>query len=348
MNKPVKDLLTRLAEGQSISKTEYARLLREAGQKERDYAAALACQIRKAVYGEDVYIRGLIEVSNNCKNDCYYCGIRKSNRSCTRYRLSIEEILHCCREGYQLGFRTFVLQGGEDGYFTDDYLERLIGAIKEEHPDVAITLSLGERTKESYIRLFRAGADRYLLRHETANAGHYALLHPPEMSLVHRMQCLTWLREAGFQVGAGMMVGSPYQSIWDLAEDLTFLSTFRPEMCGIGPFIPHHATPFANQPPGSVPMTLFLLSIIRLTLPRVLLPATTALGTLAENGMEQGMLAGANVVMPNLSPIAVRRNYELYNNKKSTGAQSAQDLEQLRNRMANAGFQVVVDRGDAK
>ena len=311
-------------------------------------AAALADTARRAVYGDAVFIRGLIEISNICKNDCYYCGIRCSNTACERYRLTDEQILECCEQGYTLGFRTFVLHGGEDPAFSAERLCPLVAAIKQAHPDCAVTISLGERSRESYARLKAAGADRYLLRHETADRTHYERLHPASMSYDERFRCLRDLRECGFQVGCGFMVGSPEQTVDTLAQDLLFVQEFQPEMCGIGPFIPHRDTPFGDQPSGSVELTCYLLSLIRLLHPTVLLPATTALGTAAQDGRERGILAGANVVMPNLSPEIAKANYQLYNNKLSTGAESAAEVEKLRERMAAIGYTVVTARGDHK
>lgn len=310
-------------------------------------AAEYATAVRKKYYGNTVYIRGLIEISNICQNNCYYCGIRAKNDHCERYRLSEEEILSCCREGYALGFRTFVMQGGEDSWFTDARLCALLRQIKREFPDCAVTLSLGERSRESYQALFEAGADRYLLRHETADPAHYAMLHPREMSYDNRMRCLRELKEIGYQVGCGFMVGSPGQTAAHLAQDLQFIEQFRPHMCGIGPFIPHCDTDFAQCPAGSVAESCYLLSLIRLIHPTVLLPATTALGTLEKNGRERGILSGANVVMPNLSPAAVRGKYALYNGKLSSGAESAQMLAELNARMRNIGYEITSARGDA-
>ena len=327
---------------------EYEQLLNAYTPELAATAAQMAATVRKRVYGNTVFIRGLIEVSNICKNDCYYCGIRKSNEKCDRYRLNEEQILECCQEGYKLGFRTFVLQGGEDGYFTDDRLCRLVCQIKEQYPDCAVTLSLGERSRESYQRLFDAGADRYLLRHETADATHYSRLHPSAMRLESRMECLQTLREIGFQVGCGMMVGSPYQTNKELAKDLKYIEEFQPDMCGIGPFIPHEDTSFKEYPAGTLEMTCYLLSLVRLICPGVLLPSTTALGTIHQTGREQGILAGANVVMPNLSPLSVRKKYMLYNNKISTGDEAAEGLENLKKRMGSIGYEIVVDRGDRK
>ncbi len=341
-------LIDKLAENHRLERWEYRKLIEECGASEAAYLAEKARTEKEKHYGNGVFIRGLIEVSNICKNDCYYCGIRKSNLNCERYRLDTADILECCREGDDLGFRTFVLQGGEDGYFTDERLVELLQKIKANWTDCAVTLSLGERTKESYQRLKEAGADRYLLRHETADEGHYGLLHPPELSWKHRMECLNHLRECGYQVGAGFMVGSPHQTTGMLAEELKFIETFRPEMCGIGPFIPHKDTRFKENTAGSVELTCLLLSLIRLIHPKVLLPATTALGTLAENGRERGILAGANVVMPNLSPASVRKKYMLYDNKLSDGAESAQAVEELKKRMESIGCRVLVDRGDAR
>ena len=324
----------------------------KAEAEESKAAAALlaekADRLRRQIYGNQVYVRGLIEMTNYCKNDCYYCGIRRSNRDCDRYRLTEEQILACCREGYELGFRTFVLQGGEDAWFTDERLEALIGEIKKGFPDCAVTLSLGERSPESYERLRQAGADRYLLRHETATKSHYETLHPETMSFENRMASLRILRSLGYQVGCGFMVGSPGQTAEHLAADLAFIRDFQPDMCGIGPFIPHHATPFGNEPAGTLEQTVYLLSIIRLLVPNVLLPATTALGTIDPVGREKGILAGANVVMPNLSPVSVRKKYELYENKICTGEESAQCRGCLAGRMASIGFEIVTDRGDVK
>ncbi len=340
-------LLDKLTEAHTLTGEEYAALLDGRTPALAAEAASRADKVRREKYGNAVFVRGLIEVSNICKNDCYYCGIRASNTSCDRYRLEDEDILAACAEGFDLGFRTFVLQGGEDGHFTDKRLCALVSAIKSAHPACAVTLSLGERSRESYARLRAAGADRYLLRHETATPSHYERLHPPALSFERRMQCLSDLRDLGYAVGAGFMVGSPYQTTADLARDLAFVASFKPEMCGVGPFIPHKDTPFAAHPAGSVALTCFLLSLIRLIHPSVLLPATTALGTLCEDGREMGIRAGANVVMPNLSPPSVRKKYTLYDNKLSDGAEAAESLSELRRRMENIGYEVVVDRGDA-
>ena len=291
------------------------------------------------IYGKNVYIRGLIEFTNYCKNDCLYCGIRRSNCHADRYRLTEEEILSCCKIGYELGFRTFVLQGGEDGFYTDEKICQIVSKIKAEYPDCAVTLSIGEKSRESYQAYFDVGADRYLLRHETADEAHYKKLHPAEMSYQNRMRCLRDLKEIGYQVGTGFMVGSPWQTSEHLAEDLLFLKELNPQMVGIGPFIPHHDTPFAGQKAGTLELTLFLLGLIRLMLPGVLLPATTALGTIAENGRELVILSGANVVMPNLSPKQVRGDYLLYDNKISTDAEAA-DSHQLFRRGNNVFSQM--------
>ncbi|MBQ6626184.1 MAG: [Ruminococcus sp.] len=340
------DLIDKLYETHSLSLDEYEYLIThkcdEATEKLRTYAVAN----RRKFYSNHVFVRGLIEVSNICKNDCYYCGIRKSNENCDRYRLSKEEILSCCNEGYELGFRTFVLQGGEDGTFTDTWLCDLISAIKNRYPDCAITLSLGERTKESYQKLYNSGANRYLLRHETADELHYSQLHPSNLTLENRIKCLRDLKEIGFQVGCGFMVGSPYQSVKNIAQDLKFIEEFSPHMCGIGPFIPHKDTIFKNEKAGDAQLCCYLLSIIRLIKPNILLPATTALGTVKNDGRERGILSGANVIMPNLSPLSVRKKYALYDNKISTGDESAQSLQNLKKSMHAIGYEVVVDRGD--
>ena len=310
--------------------------------------AQRAAAVRQQVYGRDVFIRGLIEFTNYCRNDCFYCGIRRSNACAQRYRLTREEILACCRTGYGLGFRTFVLQGGEDPFFTTERLAELVRAIKRAYPDCAVTLSVGEKDRATYQAWFDAGADRYLLRHETADEGLYRRLHPEELSLQNRMRCLRDLKDIGYQVGCGFMVGAPFQTPEMLLKDLRFLQAFQPHMAGIGPFIPHRDTPFRDCPPGTAQMTLRLLAIIRLMLPHVLLPATTALGTVQSDGRQLGMGYGANVVMPNLSPLSVRKKYALYDNKISTGEEAAESVALLKQSMAAAGYRVVTARGDWK
>lgn len=344
----MKALIKKLSEAHSLSEAEYRRLIDGRTPETAAELARRAVEVRRRIYGDAVFTRGLIEISSVCKNDCYYCGLRRSNAEAQRYRLTAEQILACADEGWALGFRTFVLQGGEDPYFTDERLSAIVAALKEAHPDCAVTLSMGERSRESYRRLRDAGADRYLLRHETADTVHYGQLHPPEMSFEHRMDCLRALRELGYQVGCGFMVGSPGQTSAHLAKDLRFIEEFQPDMCGIGPFIPHKDTPFREKPAGSLELTLFLLSVIRLIHPPVLLPATTALGTIHPQGREKGILAGANVVMPNLSPVEVRGKYLLYDNKICTGEESAQCRGCLEGRMRSIGYTLVVDRGDVK
>ena len=310
------------------------------------YAAADA--VRRERYGTDVYIRGLIEFTNYCKNNCYYCGIRRDNHQAQRYRLTQAEILACCREGYALGYRTFVLQGGEDPWYTDERVCGIVAAIHAEFPDCAVTLSIGEKSRESYQAYFDAGANRYLLRHETADFAHYSRLHPPELSAENRQRCLFDLKEIGYQVGSGFMVGSPGQTTENLIADLRFLQRLRPDMIGIGPFITHKDTPFAHEPSGTLILTLRLLSVLRLMFPWALLPSTTALGTIHPQGRELGLKAGANVVMPNLSPVRVRKLYELYDNKICTGEESAQCRGCLEQRVEAAGYQVVTDVGNVK
>lgn len=328
---------------------EDLRLILETKEEE-----AIAYLVKRArarandIYGNQVYIRGLIEFTNYCKNDCYYCGIRRSNSCADRYRLTKEQILECCDAGYELGFRTYVLQGGEDPYFTDERICDMVSAIKERHPDCAVTLSIGEKERASYQAYFDAGADRYLLRHETADETHYRKLHPQEMSLEHRKRCLYDLKEIGYQTGCGFMVGSPGQTVETLYEDLRFIKELMPHMVGIGPFIPQKDTPFGEQAPGTLEQTLRLLSIIRLIHPHVLLPSTTALGTIHPLGREKGIQAGANVVMPNLSPVNVREKYKLYDNKICTGDEAAECRHCMERRMESIGYQVMVARGDYK
>ena len=341
-------LAEKLCAEHKLSVSEYEFLIKNRTDYVTEFLRQKAVDIRKSFYGNSVYIRGLIEFTNRCKNDCYYCGLRKSNLNCDRYRLEEKQIVACTDEGYELGYRTFVLQGGEDPFFSDEVLCSIIRKIKQNHPDCAVTLSVGERSEESYRALFEAGADRYLLRHETADELHYSKLHPEGMSFKNRMNCLSVLRKTGFAVGAGFMVGSPFQTEKELSEDLKFIETFQPEMCGIGPFIPHRETPFAREKSGSAELTCFLLSVIRIIKPNILLPATTALATLIPDGRERGILSGANVVMPNLSPLAVRKKYELYNNKVCTGEESARCRVCADKRMQSIGYQIVVDRGDMK
>ncbi len=342
------DAAEKLIQNHELSKKEYIELLK--GWENPKVSRKLteeAVRLRKQYYGDKVYTRGLIEFTNYCKNDCYYCGIRRGNRHAQRYRLSGEEILDCCENGYALGFRTFVLQGGEDPYYTDERMADIVCSIRRDYPDCAITLSIGEKSYESYKLFKEAGADRYLLRHETASEELYRRLHPEEMFLSHRKQCLYDLKALGYQVGAGFMVGSPGQKMEHLAEDLVFLKELQPQMVGIGPFIPHHETRFANETAGSVGLTLFLLSVIRILLPKVLLPATTALGTMDPLGREKGLAAGANVVMPNLSPVKNRKQYDLYDNKICTGEEAAECRDCLEQRVLSTGYRLVAERGDA-
>lgn len=344
----MKALIDKLARRHTLSREEWCLLLRSRTPELEQYLFEKARQFRRRYYGEDVYIRGLIEFTNHCKNDCYYCGLRRSNLHVQRYRLSRQEILDCCREGYALGYRTFVLQGGEDPAWTPEAIAGLVAAIKVQHPDCAVTLSVGEQSRQVYQLWFDAGADRYLLRQETANPGHYRQLHPPELSPENRKRCLWDLKEIGYQVGCGFMVGSPGQTPEHLAEDLLFIRQLEPDMVGIGPFLPQHDTPFRDKPAGDLHLTLFLLGLLRVMLPNVLLPATTALATLDPQGRELGILAGANVCMPNLSPPGVREKYALYDNKACTGDEAAQSRRSLEQRMQAIGCRVVVHRGDHK
>lgn len=339
-------MIDKLRRERKLSAKEYKALLLCQDAEVWEYLHRQAQEETLARFGNKIYIRGLIEISNCCRNNCYYCGIRKENRNIARYELTQEEILVCCREGYRLGFRTFVLQGGEAPEVKDELLTETVAAIRREFPDCAITLSLGEQSRAAYESFFRAGANRYLLRHETHNEQHYRQLHPAEMSLTHRLQCLYQLKEIGYQVGTGIMVGSPHQTIDHLVEDILFIEQFRPEMIGMGPFIPHRDTPFAISSPGNIELTLKLLSIFRLMLPDALIPATTALATLAPDGRERGILAGANVVMPNLSPPSQRAKYSLYNNKASMGAEAVEGLKRLEEELKKIGYEISKERGD--
>lgn len=343
-----RELIDKLAKNHTLSKDEYINLISNRTDADSEYLFKKADADRQEYYGKDVYMRGLIEISNYCKNDCFYCGIRCSNKNASRYRLTKEEILSCCAEGHSLGFRTFVLQGGEDPYYTDDRICDIVSSIKSNYPDCAVTLSLGEKSRESYQRYFDNGADRYLLRHETANDEHYRKLHPENLSLENRKGCLFDLKEIGYQVGCGFMVGSPYQTVESLAEDLIFIEKLQPHMVGIGPFIPHKDTPLADFSQGTLELTLFMLALVRLINPKLLLPATTALGTIDPRGREKGILAGANVVMPNLSPVAVREKYSLYDNKICTGDEAAECRMCMQRRIESIGYKLTVARGDYK
>ncbi len=342
----MRNLAEKLAENHDLNDEEMLSLLSTA-----EYDTELferADGIRRKIYGGDVYIRGLIEFTNYCKNNCFYCGIRRDNKNAERYRLSREEILECCREGYALGFRTFVLQGGEDGFYTDEVMCKIVSDIRGKYPDCAITLSIGERSRDSYKALFEAGANRYLLRHETADESHYKKLHPESMSLLNRKKCLFNLKEIGYQVGSGFMVGSPYQTTENILSDLRFLQELKPDMIGIGPYITHTETPFKEFKSGSLELTLRLVAILRLLFPYALIPSTTALGTIHPNGREMGLKAGANVVMPNLSPVSVRKLYDLYENKICTGDEAAQCRGCLERRVESAGYRIVTDIGNVK
>lgn len=339
-------LIDKLNRERSLAPEEWESIFRGWTQSDLEYACSLARQITTSQFGKRIYFRGIVEYSNICKNDCYYCGIRCSNQSVSRYRLTEDDILTCCQEGYAEGFRTFVLQGGEDGWFTDDRMCSIVRSIKERWPDCAVTLSMGERSRVSYQRLYDAGADRYLLRHETADECHYRILHPEPMSLENRLRCLWDLKDIGYQTGCGIMVGTPGQTPETLAKDMVFIQSFQPEMVGIGPFLPHRDTPFGAEPRGSIQLTLLIHALCRILLPWCLMPATTALGTAESDGRKLGVLAGCNVVMPNLSPASVRKKYMLYDNKAGTDMTARQGIALLRSQMAQIGYEVVTGRGD--
>lgn len=340
------DLIDKLELDNQLTKDEWIFLFDNYDDETSSYLLKKSSHISKKTFGNKIFTRGLIEYTNYCRNDCFYCGIRKSNKSITRYRLSKEDILSCCKNGYELGMRTFVLQGGEDCHFTDDDTAEIINSIKNAYSDCAITLSMGEKSYEAYKKFFDAGANRYLLRHETANTYHYRKLHPRNLSLENRKQCLINLKKIGYQVGTGFMVGSPYQTSETLAEDMLFIKELQPHMIGIGPFIPHSDTPFKNKPGGSKEKTLYCIGLLRLLLPKALIPSTTALGTISNTGREEGILAGANVVMPNLSPKDTRQNYELYDNKICTNEEAAEGRVLLERKMKKIGYHLAVSRGD--
>lgn len=342
----MKKLIDKLHQEQILSAEEFRILLTDRSEETDLYARELADQVRQQVYGNQIYVRGLIEFTNYCKNDCLYCGIRRGNQNAVRYRLTLSQIMECCKMGYELGYRTFVLQGGEDAYFNDERMCEIIRSIKKEYPDCAVTLSLGERSEESYRVMHKAGADRYLLREETSVPEHYAMLHPKQMSLENRLHCLEILKETGYQTGCGFMVGSPGWQLEYLARELCYIKKLRPHMIGIGPFIPHKDTVFAKETGGSLDLTLNLVAMLRLMNPNAMIPATTAVGTIDPRGREKAILSGANVVMPNLSPVSVRKNYMLYDNKLCTGDEAAECRKCLDARIRSIGYEIVTDRGD--
>jgi len=344
----MQELVDKLFLEKNLTEEEFFSLIKNRNSDVSDYLLKRSREVSQAIFGRRVYVRGLIEISSFCKNDCYYCGIRHSNKNAQRYQLDKNEILECCKEGYLLGFRTFVLQGGELGGMADGELIEVVAEIRQTYPDCAITLSVGEKSRAVYQQFFDAGANRYLLRHETANDEHYRRLHPLSMSPQNRKRCLWDLKEIGFQVGTGFMVGSPFQSAENIVEDLVFMKKLNPQMIGIGPFIPHHNTPFFDKTAGTAELTLFLIGILRLMFPHSLIPSTTSLGTIDDNGRELGILAGANVIMPNLSPLSVREKYLLYDNKICTGDEAAEAIENLRLKIAKIGYEIVFDRGDFK
>ena len=335
---------------QAFTKKDWIDLLRAFDANAMpDLAAwpfAEARRVRDEVYGRQVFLRGLVEFTSFCAMDCLYCGLRRGNPDAVRYRLDRETILACVDTGAALGLKSFVLQGGEDAYFTDDILCGIVSAITAKHPDCAVTLSVGERSTESYKRLKAAGANRYLLRHETADNVHFARLHPAKQTLASRKKCLYALKDAGFHVGAGFMVGSPWQTAETLAEDMLFLREFQPQMVGVGPFLPQAQTPFAQEPAGELPLTLFMLALTRLLLPHSLLPATTALASVHPEGRIWGLESGANVIMPNISPAETRAAYRIYDNKKASGAEAAEGLTLLQNELAPHGYTLSFTRGD--
>ena len=340
------DIIERIASGKELSVKEWIQAIDCDDPGYAEELKAAASDTRDRIYGKKVFARGLIEFTSYCRNDCYYCGLRRSNKNALRYRLSYDCIMDTAEAGYRAGFRTFVLQGGEDSYFTDERLIMIVRGIKERYPDAAVTLSVGERSFESYKALKEAGADRYLLRHETADDVHYRKLHPDDMSQENRIRCLYDLKELGYQTGAGMMVGSPGSSSRTLAEDMVFLSSLKPEMVGIGPFIPHSATPFRDEKRGSVDLTLRMVSLVRLALPHAMIPSTTALATASSDGQLQGILHGANVIMPDITPQSERSKYMIYDGKKISGDEAAENLGMISAKLAAHGYRASTGRGD--
>lgn len=343
----MKLLVDKLRNNRSLEAGEYKALLTTLDPRVVDYLMNQAREVAQSQFGKGIFVRGLIELSNVCRNNCLYCGIRRSNDHVARYTLTHDQVMACCKQGYEIGFRTFVIQGGEWGEDHSRWIADLIKDIRQKWPECAITLSLGEHPRETYAMWREAGADRYLLRHETHNKRLYSLLHPSKMSHSHRLQCLEWLKELGYQVGTGIMVGAPFQTIASLVEDIEYVVDFKPHMIGLGPFIPQHDTPLRRFPAGTVDLTARMYAILRLAMPQALIPSTTAMATLEPDGRLRGILAGANVVMPNLSPNDTRKQYALYDNKASLGAESAQGVQNLANELATIGYHIDWGRGDA-
>ena len=339
-------LAQRLVCERTLTTEQFRALIELCDDLTLDYLRQEAVRTARGRFGFGIFVRGLIEISSFCRNNCYYCGLRRNNPSAERYRLTHEQIMECCEQGYNAGFRTFVMQGGEDGQLTDEWLENIITDIRHTYPDTAITLSLGERSRESYERLFAAGANRYLLRHEAADKELYNSLHPTEMSYENRITCIENLKAIGYQTGMGMMIGVKGQSIDSLVQDLQLLERLQPQMIGIGPFIPHHDTPLGENPAGDLRLTLLMLAIVRIMFPDALIPSTTALATLSSEGRKMGILSGANVVMPNLTPLSERRKYAIYENKASSGSEAVEGLQALERELNEIGYHIDYSRGD--
>lgn len=285
---------------------------------------SLAQEKTQAVFGRRVFLRGIIEFSNYCQRDCLYCGLRQSNYSLARYRMRKEEIILLSQELIRKGIRTIVLQSGDDFFYSWRDIVRIIEGIKSILPTVALTLSLGERPFSDYREFRQAGADRYLLKHETHNWRLYRFFHPSQ-TLKQRIKTLDYLRQLGFQVGCGNIVGLPYQSREDLADDILFMQEFQPDMVGIGPFLPANNTPLAEFSPGSGELTFKVLALVRLCLPFVYLPATTALESLMPGvGQRQALEIAANVIMPSFTPLEYERLYSIYNNKAKISLEKAE------------------------
>ncbi len=347
VNEKILQLIKKLYIKNDLEDEELLYLLDNINEKEKKYLFSLAKKTRDEVYGNRVYLRGLIEFTNYCNKRCVYCGINASNKNVKRYRLTKHEILDSCIKGKKLGFNTFVLQGGEDKFFTDEIICDIVQSIKLKIPDCAVTLSIGEREFESYKAFKKAGVDRYLLRHETTNSDLYTRLHP-NSKLQNRMECLKDLKDLGFQTGAGFMVGLPGYETKDYVKDLRFLKNLQPEMVGIGPFIPHADTEMKHCKSGDLKTVILILAMVRLLLPKVLLPATTALSTIDSEGRKKGLNAGANVIMPNLTPGIYREDYSLYNEKMITGSESVEELELIKKQLEDYGYICDMSKGDSK
>lgn len=336
----MKKLIEKASTLHRLEREELIALLEDENCNQNLFEAADS--VRKNFVGDEIHLRGLIEFSNICKNNCCYCGLRRDNRKISRYRLENAEILELAAHGAAMGLKTIVLQSGEDAYYGCERLCEIIRGIKRLN--VALTLSIGEKSLEDYQAYHAAGADRFLLRIETTDRTLYER-HDPEMSWEARRQCLTDLRRAGLEVGSGCLVGLPGQTVASLADDILFFKEIEADMIGIGPFIPHPDTPLGDASGGRLETALKVMALTRLLLPDINIPATTAMETLAQDGQIRALKAGANVIMPNITLTDYRRYYELYPGKSATGYTPDESLKKVVAKIESIGRKVALGFG---